>query len=108
MEDIRDYFKKLISSGVIKASIGGPRDNILLCDTLSDWCVASGELVKAGYSVLSPGGFGGASSSERANTHNKIWRSGTLCASVIKKKVLIFSMPHNESDYCNVISDSKD
>lgn len=108
MEDIKEYFKKLIDSGLINARIGGPKDNILICKTLADWCISSSALVRAGYIVNSPGTFGGSSKSNRTNTYNKIWRNGTVCASVIEKKVLIFTIPQTKSDYCNVISDSKD
>lgn len=108
MEDIKEYFKKLIDSGVIKARIGGPKNNILICKTLADWCIASSDLVRAGYIVSSPGTFGGPSKSNRTNTYNKIWRNGTVCASVVEKKVLIFTIPQTESDYCDVVCDSEE
>lgn len=104
MNDIKDFFQKMIDEGLVNAKIGGPKNNILFCEAMSDWCIASGELTKAGYEVDSPGNYGGSSPSSRANTHNKVFRSGTVCATVINKKILVFSIPHTTSDYLDVIS----
>ena len=104
MDDVKVFFQKMIEEGLIQAKIGGPKNNILFCNSMSDWCIASGELSRAGYDVSSPGGYGGSSPSARANTHNKVFRSGTVCATVIEKRILVFSIPHTTYDYLDVIS----
>lgn len=103
MDDVKVFFQKLIDDGSVKATISGPKNNVLVCATTSDWCIASGELVHAGYEVDSPGSFGGSHPTSRQNTHNKIWKSGTVCASVVEKKVLVFSLPQTINDHCDVI-----
>lgn len=91
---IKAFMRDLIESGIVHGRIAGPKDNVLVCDTLADWAVACGELVGRGhFEIASPGGYGGASPAARANTHNKIWRSGTACASIVDKRVLVFSIP---------------
>lgn len=102
MKDVKEFFKKMVEEKLINAKLGGPKENVLICESMKDWCIASGELVNSGYEVNSPGHYGGGDSS-RQNIHRKIWTSGVLCASVIEKKVLIFSLPHSISDYCDVI-----
>lgn len=107
MEDIKVLFKKLLECGKVRGHIAGPKNNVLVCDTMRDWVIASGEVAQEGYDVTSPGGYGGASPSSRANTHNKIWRSGTVCAAVIEKRVLVFSLPQTTYDYCSIVHEKK-
>lgn len=103
MEEIKVFFKELLDSGTVHGHIEGPKGNVIVCDTMKDWCIASGEMVHAGYEVNSPGGFGGSSHTSRQATWNKIWRGGTVCASVIERKILIFTLPQTVDDYCDVI-----
>jgi hypothetical protein len=111
MEEIKVFMRKMIEEGTVKGHMAGPKNNVLVCDTMADWCVASGELVQAGYNVSSPGGYGGSHPSSRANTHNKIWRSGTVCATVIDRRVHVFSipipLPQTVNNYCDVITKKK-
>lgn len=107
MLDIKEFFKRLLESGLVHGHIDGPKGNVLVCDTLADWVLAGGELVQAGYEVDSPGGYGGGSPAARANTHNKIWRSGTVCATVINKRVFVFSLPQTTYDHCDVVHGEK-
>lgn len=109
MKEIREFFKGMIESGEVKGHIEGPRDNVLVCDAMADWCVASGEMVRAGYEVNSPGGFGGSAPLSRANTWNKIWRNGELCAIVVEqRKVLVFTLPRDIHDVCHVVENNVD
>lgn len=103
-EELKAFFKELIETGKVKGHIEGPKDNVLVCDTLVDWCTAGSLIGQAGYDVVSPGGFGGSHPTDRKNTYNKIWRSGTVCASVIEKKILCFTLQQNSSDYCQIHS----
>ena len=80
MDNIKIMMERLISDGIVKGHMGGPKENVLVCDTLEDFCVASGELVRSGYNVASPGGYGGSAPESRQATHQKVWGNGTLCA----------------------------
>ena len=101
-DDLKALFLKLIESGKIKGHLEGPKNNVLVCDSLADWCTAGSLIGKAGYNVESPGGWGGSAPNDRKNTYNKIWISGTVCASVIERKVLIFTLKQTENDYCHI------
>jgi len=101
-ENIKAKFQDLVSSGIVKGKIIGPLDNVLSCETMNDWVIAGSEFSKSGYCVSSPGSYGTHPTS-RQNTHNKIWKSGTICACVIDRKILCFSLPQTACDYCNII-----
>lgn len=103
-DKIKAKFAELISSGLIQAHIEGPKNNILVCNSMNDWAIACGELCRSGFNALSPGGYGGSGATDRKNTYNKIWRSGTVCASVIEKKILCFTLSQTDSDYCHIYS----
>lgn len=99
---IKGIFKTLLSSDLVKGKIVGPKENVLECETMNDWIIAGSELAKAGFICSSPGGYGGSHPTSRQNTHFKIWKTGSLCAVVIEKKVLLFSLPQSVSDYCQI------
>lgn len=80
MEEIKSFLEKLVADGVVKGKMGGPKGNVLVCETMNDFALASGECVRAGFDSSSPGGFSGASDLTRQATDNKVWKSGTLCA----------------------------
>jgi hypothetical protein len=98
-----DIFKRkfeiLLSSGLVHGRLSGPKNNVLVCDSMNDWAIAAGEFARDGFVCSSPGHFGPHPQS-RQNTHKKIWKTGTLCAIVIEKKVIFFSLPQTEKDYC--------
>jgi hypothetical protein len=71
---------------------------------MNDWIIAGNEFAIHGYNCTSPGGFGGSSAKNRQNTHNKIWRSGCICACVIERKILLFTMPQTQFDFCDIVT----
>jgi hypothetical protein len=95
MKEIREIFKELLKSGKVHGHIKGPKDNVLVCDTMNDWVKAGNEIMNEGYNITSPGGYGGSHPTDRKNTWNKMWRSGTVCATVIEEKVLCFKIPQD-------------
>jgi len=103
MEEIKDIFKRILADGIAKGRIDGPKGNVLVCDTQKDWIKAGNELVDAGYNCYSPGGYGGSHPASRQATWNKIWTTGTVCATVIDKRVLVFHLPQSVNDQCDVI-----
>lgn len=106
VDRIREKISELVASGLVHGHIDGPKDNVLMCDTLNDWCIASGELVKAGFGAMSPGGYGGSHPISRQATHVKIWKSGTVCAVVYKRKVFYFlGLLSEVEEYVDVIYD---
>jgi hypothetical protein len=106
-EAIKGKFREVLESGQVKGHLEGPKKNILVCDTLNDWVRAGNEMMDAGFDITSPGGYGGSSPVDRSNTWNKIWKHGTLCASVIEKKIFIFRLLITEADYCDVVHEKK-
>lgn len=101
-EKIKNIFQNLISTRSVNGHIEGPKENVLVCDSMNDWVIAGSELAKAGYVCSSPGSYGGSHPYSRQNTHKKIWKSGTLCAIVIEKRFIVFSLPQTDSDYCQI------
>lgn len=97
MEKIKALFHKMIESGQINGKIAGPRDNVLMCETMDDYLKAGGELVNSGFTSVSPGALGGDSIS-RQNTHKRVWVTGSLCAIEYNRKVTLFYglLPENE------------
>lgn len=82
MEDndrVKAKFRELLEKGTVKGRIDGPTANVLICDSMADWCLATGELVKMGFDVCSPGGYGGSHPVSRQTTHHRLWRSGKIC-----------------------------
>ena len=106
-EDIKSFFAFLLDSGIVQGYLDGPRKNVLVCKTMNDWAISGSELAKRGFSCTSPGGYGGSSPKDRQNTYNKIWRSGTVCASVIEKRIFIFIQPQTEFDFCDVVTNPR-
>ena len=103
METIKEIFKKSLDTGLVKGHIAGPKGNVLVCDSHKDWLKIGDELVDAGYDCYSPGGYGGGNPASRQATWVKIWQAGTVCATVIAKRVLIFHLPQSVNDQCDVI-----
>ncbi len=90
MDNIKGVFRELIKNGTVKAELGGPKENVLVCETLEDYCIASTEIIQRGYSVLSPGGFSGANDVSRKALDARVWRYGTVCATSYNKKTLLY------------------
>jgi len=90
MDKIKEIFKELIEKGTVKATLGGPKQNVLVCETMADYCIASTEMIHRGYSVLSPGGYSGASEVSRKALDARVWRYGTVSAISYNKKTLLY------------------
>lgn len=90
MEKIKDIFKELIDKGTVKATLGGPKQNVLVCVTMTDYCIASTEMIHRGFSVLSPGGYGASSEVNRKALDARVWRYGTVCATSYNRKTLLY------------------
>ena len=90
MDKIKEIFEKLIGTNAVKATLGGTKQNVLVCETLEDYCIASTEMISRGYSVLSPGGYSGASEVSRKALDARVWRYGTICAISYNKKTLLY------------------
>jgi hypothetical protein len=104
MNEIKEKMVELVENGLVHGHFEGPKDNVLVCDTLNDWCIASGELVKAGYGAMSPGGYGDSHPTSRQNVHNKIWRSGTVSAVQYKRKVFFFcGLLSQDEEYMDIV-----
>lgn len=104
MNSIKRKMSELIESGLIKGHFEGPKDNVLVTDTLNDFVLASGEMVKAGFFAASPGGYGGGNPESRQATHNKIWRDGKLNAIHHKKRVFYFyGLLSEDEEYEDVV-----
>ncbi len=99
--DIKEVFKRLVETGRFKCKITGPKDNILDCETDEDWVRASHYLFDAGFTGVSPGTLG-SSPAQRASLYQKMYRSGTVHAVVIKSRILVWRVA-TESDYCLVM-----
>lgn len=105
MNSIKTKMVELIDQGLVKGHFEGPKDNVLVVDSLNDFCIASGELVKSGFFAASPGGYAGGNLESRQVTHNRIWRSGTLNAISYKRHVIHFrGLIVDEEDYLNVVT----
>lgn len=104
MNDIKKKMVELIESGLVKGHFEGPKENVLVVDSINDFCVASGELVKSGFFAASPGGHGGGNPESRQVTHGKIWRSGTLYAISYHRKIFyFFGLLSYDEDYIGII-----
>jgi len=102
-EEIKKKLTEMLESGMIKGHFEGPKDNVLICDSMNDWCLAGGEMVRSGFNVASPGGFGGSHHVARQVTHSKIWKTGTLCAISYNRKIHFFFgllSENEEYQYC--------
>lgn len=107
-EKIKMHFAVLIASGKVKGTIGGPKGNVLICETMSDWCAAGSELTQAGYSVLSPGGYLAAVDANfgRKALDARVWRYGTICAtSYTKRGFLKYDQLYYSDKYLDIISE---
>lgn len=102
-DDIKVLFKKIAKSGKIKCQVTGPKENILDCETDEDWVRASALVFDAGFTGYSPGAIGGTSPPQRKLTYSRMYRTGSVCAVVIKRRFLIFRVP-TTYDNCLVIS----
>ena len=90
MESIISIFTQLIESGKVKGTLGGPKQNVLICDTNQDYCIASTAMIEEGFSVLSPGAYSGSSEVSRKALDARVWRYGTVCAISYNKKTLMY------------------
>ena len=102
-DDIKVTFKTIVESGKFKCKITGPKGNILDCETDEDWVRASAAVFDAGFTGSSPGAFSGSSPSQRSSLYQKMYRCGTVCAVVVKRRILVFRVA-TTFDYCHVIS----
>lgn len=105
-EKIKALFHKLIESGQIVGRIAGPRDNVLVCETMDDYLKAGGEIVQAGFTSASPGALGGDSIS-RQNSHKRVWVTGSLCAIEFNRKVTLFYGMLSEDEQYQLIVDNR-
>jgi hypothetical protein len=106
MEKIKALFNRLIEEGTIKGKIVGPTGNVLECETMNDYCVASGLVVQAGFFAASPGAFGGDSIS-RQNSHKRVWITGSLCAVEYNRRVTLFYGLLSEDEQYQLIVDKR-
>lgn len=108
MNSIKRKMVELIESGLVKGHFEGPKENVLVTDTLNDFVLASGEMVKAGFFAASPGGYGGGNPESRQVTHQKIWRDGKLAAISHHRKVFyFFGLLSVDEEYEDVVCEMK-
>jgi hypothetical protein len=108
MEEIKSIFKTMIEDGTVKGKIGGPKENVLVCETMADWCTAGGEFTQRGFSVLSPGGYLAAIDADfgRKALDARVWRYGTVCAtSYTKRGFLKYGEVFYSDKYLDIISE---
>jgi hypothetical protein len=108
MEQIKKAFNELIEDGTVKGKIGGPKENVLICDSMSDWCIAGGELTNRGFSVLSPGGYLASIDANfgRKALDARVWRYGTVCAtSYTNRGFLRYGEIYYSDKYLDIISE---
>jgi hypothetical protein len=103
MDEIKATLESLIKDGIVKGIISGPKGNILICDTLKDYYIASEELIHAGYNVASLGDYGGSAPESLLNTNKKVWTDGALCAISFKKKNVAFGIFPLDEEYLDIV-----
>jgi hypothetical protein len=106
-DDIKLLFKDMIASGQVKATITGPKENVLKCETVDDWVRASRILQDYGVSCLSPGGYGGSSPADRLKTHRDIYRHGIICAVSFEKRTYVFQIRTEGKGYLHALGSKK-
>lgn len=105
-EEIKKKLVELVEKKIVNGHFEGPKNNVLVCDTMNDWCLAGGEMVRAGFNVASPGGFGGSHPVARQVTHSRIWKTGVLCAICYNRKVhFFFGLISEDEEYQYCIDD---
>jgi hypothetical protein len=102
-DDIKFLFKDMIASGEVKATIAGPTENVLKCESVDDWVRASRILQDYGVSCLSPGTFGGSSPYDRKKTHREIYRYGRVCAVSFDRRTYIFKIRTEGQGYIHAL-----
>lgn len=102
-DDIKEIFKEMIETGKVKATITGPKQNVLKCASVDDWVTASHILQDYGVSCLSPGGYGGPSPAQRQKVHNDIYRAGKLCGVSCEKRTYIFQIRSEGKGYLHAL-----